>query len=247
MRLLFKLKSQFLRLAPGLRYDVAFLILSQLLALGIPTRTLLDRPILAGALMIAFLVLQASGAILKRAPMHARMPESMEDRGNPVWMFTLFAAPVYVVLCALGVYMLLDHNQDAIVWGLGAGVVAVFFIIRAMVRPREIVTHSRYGWQELLADFLLLVSALILTRLFWEPLILESARGTGSIARGLRSGTGSLIAYTMVLGFIFGIFYAGPRLVLLYEDLHSRLTWLRMGLIYLVYLLRVFNGLFFEA
>jgi len=94
---------------------------------------------------------------------------------------------------------------------------------------------------EYLGDFLLLVSVLILTRVFWNPMAALFTTGEIGFGPGLVQVIMRVVLFLCML-YLFVVFYLPPRLLFLVEDGHRRRTWIQMGIVLAPLTWHVFFG-----
>lgn len=189
----------------------------------------------AAARTLAMIVLTAFvsymlGAMLKRAPLHARV----KSLPNPGYAGCLFVGWVslHLTLSILGA-ALIAASFDAAPKGIPLAAMIVFstlptfFVARVVFPPKKLeqIPAWRKSWpMELIAD-LLIVAAVIMLTIMWDIWIADLFTGTWE---GQTLGD-RLFAAALAVG-AFAFFYVSPRFLFLIEDFNRRLTWATIGL-----------------
>ncbi len=184
---------------------------------------------LSWVVLVAFLA-YTTGAILKRAPLHARVG----TLPNPDYAGCLFIAwiSLHLSLSILGA-SLIAAGFDAVPKGIpvvlviSLSILPTFFVSRVIFRPKELaeIPTWRKKWPlELLAD-ILIVSAVIMLTIMWNLWIANlffvtwpgATFGDKLFGAGLAAGA-------------FALFYVTPRFLFLIEDFNRWTTWATIGL-----------------
>jgi hypothetical protein len=169
------------------------------------------------------------GAMLKRAPLHAR-----RSLPNPGYGGCLFLAwiSLHITLSILGGAFIVSSFDPA---SKSVGVIAMtllctlptFFVARVVFAPKKlemIPTWRKSRLMELVAD-LLIVAAVVMLTIMWDIWFADIFTGTWP---GETFGQ-RLIAAGLALGG-FAFFYISPRFLFLIEDFNQKLTWATMGM-----------------
>lgn len=252
-------------------FAFAFLLPWLLQPLGEAIRALIASSKTAGGLlMLAAMLLQIPGALLKREALHERVganfdlfSKALKSEATIGWL--LFLYWLFMTFLALSAVTALTD------WSAGPGMgttLALATIVTAVVGyacwlpalkeslsagrvdPDRTSDSSRARLspgtaainRERIADALLIVAALIVMYAIWQPLTDEITSGEGHIRREASGSLGGTIAYTIVLALPFAMFYIAPRLLFFVEDARDRGTWIRFGIIYLFAAYRMFFG-----
>jgi hypothetical protein len=222
----------------GFIFDLAVLAGNIVFTVSILDRSenLSDRNI--GYLMLAAVITQLLGAVLKAGPLQyrrsgksSRQTEDVLDKFMGVLLFfhfILFTVTCLMSLALLGVVDLegaASSGQD--IWiavSLLIGGLLAYTVWRAGKRTDRVPTKMiKYPIaQEALADGLLWISVSIVTRFFWEIwyLEIEPVRGIGFSPRA--------IVLLVSLSLLFVVFYLPSRYLFLVEDYRYGRTWVRM-------------------
>jgi hypothetical protein len=184
----------------------------------------------AAARQLAWIILAAFicyivGAMLKRAPLHARV----KSLPNPDYAGCLFLAwiSLHLSLSILGAAAI-AASFDAAPKGvplflmITLSILPTFFVARVVFIPKKLeqIPSWRKSWpMELLAD-LLIVAAVIMLTIMWNIWIADLFTGTW---KGQTFGD-RIFAAVMAFG-AFAFFYLSPRFLFLIEDFNRRLTW----------------------
>ena len=222
----------------GFIFDLAVLAGNIVFTVSILDRSenLSDRNI--GYLMLAAVITQLLGAVLKAGPLQyrhsgksSRQTEDVLDKFMGVLLFfhfILFTLTCLMSLALLGVVDLegaASSGQD--IWiavSLLIGGLLAYTVWRAGKRTDRVPTKMiKYPIaQEALADGLLWISVSIVTRFFWEIwyLEIEPVRGIGFSPRA--------IVLLVSLSLLFVVFYLPSRYLFLVEDYRYGRTWVRM-------------------
>jgi hypothetical protein len=189
----------------------------------------------AAARKLALIILAAFasytlGAMLKRAPLHARV----KSLPNPGYAGCLFLGwiSLHLSLCILGAAVI-AATFDAAPKGVPLtamivlSILPTFFVARVVFPPKRLeqIPAWRKSWQmELLAD-LLIVAAVILLTIMWDIWFADLFTPTWE---GQTFGD-RLFGAGLAVG-AFAFFYISPRFLFLIEDFNQRLTWITLGL-----------------
>ena len=180
-------------------------------------------------IVLAAFIAYTVGAMLKRAPLHARV-KSLPSPGYAGCLFLGWIS-LHLSLSILGA-ALIAASFDAV---KGFAVTAMilcstlptFFVARVVFAPKKLeqIPAWRKGWpMELLAD-LLIVAAVIMLTVMWDLWIADLFTGTWEG----QTFADRLFAAGLAVG-AFAFFYISPRFLFLIEDFNRRLTWATMGL-----------------
>ena len=222
----------------GFIFDLAVLAGNIIFALTILDRSenLSDRNI--GFLLLAAMITQALGAVLKSGPLHYRLSgrsprqsDDLLDKFMSVLLFLhfiLFTIVCLMSLALLSIVDLVDRSSSGDDIGVGVSLLIAglltYSVWRAGNRPEKAPTKMiKYPIaQEALADGLLWISVSIVTRFFWETwyLEIEPARGIGISLRA--------IVLLVSLSLLFVVFYMPSRYLFLVEDYRYGKTWVWM-------------------
>ncbi len=184
---------------------------------------------LGWVVLIAFIA-YTLGAMLKRAPLHARVG-ALPHPGYAGCLFVIWIC-LHLTLTILGA-SLIAASFDAAPRGILVFVMILgtllptIFVIRVIFRPKKLATipEWRKKWpMELLAD-LLIVSAVIMLTIMWniwiaDLFLVEFAGHTFG---------DKLFAAALAAG-AFAMFYVTPRFLFLIEDYTRWITWAMIGL-----------------
>lgn len=222
----------------GALYDLVFVVVSSLFAFVVQFYTFNFNHDAIRIFLIVFILFQVAGAILKRGPMHLRMKKPGTDKQGCFWSIILVYYAVYIVFVMIGIIgMDAQPNNFDIILALLIGTVSYIFVARALFAPNKVKTYPK--WQEYTADILLAFSAIIISQIFWEPLI-SGISGSGNSWIGNPSNEIiSIIIYSLLLLLIFTTYYIMPRMILLYEDGGKAKTWLRIFIIFFISYVRI--------
>jgi len=224
----------------GAWFDFIYFTISITISSLIPVTLLIDNKHVAGVLLIVFLLFQAIGALLKRHPLHSRstrLPEPVN-----YWLFYLLQWALYIIFIGLIMHLMNWHKFKG--YEVGAFVTGssiALFIILACIPPKTPKPYSRT--QEFIADALILVSAVILTQIFWNSLADELSSGSTRIARDLRRNPVAIVLYFFVFILPFLLMYILPRFLLFFEDAKNKKTWIRFSSIYIAFWLQIILAL----
>ena len=184
---------------------------------------------LALIILTAF-VFYTVGAMLKRAPLHARV----RSLPNPDYAGCLFLGWISLhlslsILGAAAVVASFDAAPKAVTVTLmvALSILPTFFVARVVFPPKRLeqIAAWRRSWpMELLAD-LLIVSAVIMLTIMWDLWIAGLFTGTW---KGQTFGD-RVFGAAMAVG-AFAFFYLSPRFLFLIEDFNRRLTWATIAL-----------------
>lgn len=221
----------------GLLFDGAVFAGSIVLASRLPRLGDEVADSAAGILLLAAVLAQAAGAYGKRPYLRWRLSgRKRSSSGGLAWgfmqallfiHFLLFTVMTLFGLSLLGIARLDDapgffQGDLWVLASLLAGA-AVTLMVRSASQPgvRDAPPPGP-GWLEYAADGLLWLSVILVTRFFWDGLLLmaEPAAGSGF------SGSGLLLLAALSLLFVF--FYLPCRYLFLVEDYRSPLTWLQL-------------------
>ena len=184
---------------------------------------------LSWVVLMAFLT-YTLGAILKRAPLHARVAALP----NPDYAGCLLIAWVslHLSLSILGA-SLIAAGFDAAPKGIPVLLVILLsilptaFVVRVIFRPKKLaeIPAWRKTWpMELLAD-LLIVAAVIMLTIMWNIWI----AGLFFVTWPGHTVGDKLFAAALAAG-AFALFYVTPRFLFLIEDFNRWVTWATIGL-----------------
>jgi hypothetical protein len=195
-----------------------------------------DRDI--GFLLLAAMITQFLGAVLKSRPLQFRLsgrsPRKTDDLLDKFmgvllfFHFILFTIICLMTLSLLGVVDLGDRSSSGDDLWVGVSLLIAglltYTVWRAGKRPEKAPTKMiKYPIaQEALADGLLWISVSIVTRFFWETwyLEIEPTRGIGISLRA--------IVLLVSLSLLFVVFYMPSRYLFLVEDYRYGKTWVWM-------------------
>ena len=195
-----------------------------------------DRDI--GFLLLAAMITQFLGAVLKSRPLQFRLsgrsPRKTDDLLDKFmgvllfFHFILFTIICLMTLGLLGVVDLADRSSSGDDLWVGVSILIAglltYTVWRAGKRPEKAPTKMiKYPIaQEALADGLLWISVSIVTRFFWETwyLEIEPSRGIGISLRA--------IVLLVSLSLLFVVFYMPSRYLFLVEDYRYGKTWVWM-------------------
>jgi hypothetical protein len=195
-----------------------------------------DRDI--GFLLLAAMITQFLGAVLKSRPLQFRLsgrsPRKTDDLLDKFmgvllfFHFILFTIICLMTLSLLGVVDLGDRSSSGDDLWVGVSLLIAglltYTVWRAGKRPEKAPTKMiKYPIaQEALADGLLWISVSIVTRFFWETwyLEIEPSRGIGISLRA--------IVLLVSLSLLFVVFYMPSRYLFLVEDYRYGKTWVWM-------------------
>lgn len=184
---------------------------------------------LAWIVLIAFLAYML-GAILKRAPLHARA--GMLPNPDYAGCLLIGWVSLHLSLSILGA-ALIAASFDAAPKGIPVALMAslsilpTFFAIRVIFRPKKLdqIAAWRKSWpMELLSDTLI-VSAVIMLTIIWNIWIADLFYVTFP---GHTFGD-KLFGAALAAG-AFAMFYVAPRFLFLVEDFNRWITWATIGL-----------------
>lgn len=196
-----------------------------------------DRTI--GILLMAAIVTQLLGAVLKTGPLRYRLSQKPSRQNTDLldkfteilifFHFLLFTIISMMTLELLGVYEAAGDDTGYMddVWiviSLMIGLLLAYIVWRAGKRPeKEPTTPGKYpNISETVADISLWISVSIITRFFWESWYteIEPSRGIGLSVLG--------IVLLVALSFLYVVFYLPSRYLYLVEDYRYGRTWVRM-------------------
>jgi len=222
----------------GFVFDLAVLAGNIVFSVSILDRSenLSDRNI--GILLLAAIVTQLLGAVLKAGPLQfrlnresSRQTDHLLDKFMGVLLFfhfILFSVICLMSLGLLGIVDLVDRISSGDDLWVGVSLLIAglltYAVWRAGKRPKKVPTKMLQFpiAQEALADGLLWISVSIITRFFWESwyLEIEPSRGIGISLRA--------IVLLVSLSLLFVVFYMPSRYLFLVEDYRYVRTWVRM-------------------
>lgn len=232
----------------GLLFDGA-MFLANFYLLGSLTRTPLEKFTNQniGLFLGAGVLAQLLGALLKKGPLQQRMVDLRIDQSDKrksvmgCFSFIHFIFFLVVIAMSLSLAGFINPNEATefgeIIWVLVSmiiGAVVTGSVWLALRSPTsQEVKGSWWTYQELLANALLWLSALILTRFFWTALLLESEPPSymGFSSRAF--------VYIAAVSALFMVFYVPQRLLFLVEDYKYPMTWLRLWLVAMLPLLTI--------
>src|SRR4051812_8361149 len=180
-------------------------------------------------IVLAAFVSYTGGAMLKRAPLHAR-----RSLPNPDYAGCLFLAwiSLHLSLSILGAALIaasFDTGSKGVSLFLMIilSILPTFFVARVVFRPKRLeqIPSWRKSWlMELVAD-LMIVAAVVMLTIMWDLWIAWLFTGTwkGQTFADRLFGAG------MAVG-AFAFFYLSPRFLFLIEDFNQRLTWATIAL-----------------
>lgn len=224
----------------GIIFDLGFLvgnfvIISPLLGGKEPIS---DQTI--GYLLLAAVVAQFIGALIKKKPLGARLTDAAEggkDDAPRKFMNALlfFHFIIFTVFTLMGLSLIgaVDPSQEGTFWGddiwiilsLLVGILTTFVVLRAGVPDKKIEGGNPFYWLiEYGADLLLSFSVIIITRFIWDELFTDLTNVTGI---GLN---GRSIVFLGALSILFVVFYLPSRYLFIVEDYRHPGTWLRLWL-----------------
>jgi hypothetical protein len=184
---------------------------------------------LGQVVLIAFLA-YITGAILKRAPLHARVP-ALPSPGYAGCLLIAWVS-LHLSLSILGASLVAvgfdaAHKGIPLLLVITLSILPTFFAVRVIFRPKKLAEIS--GWRkswpmELLAD-VLIVSAVIMLTIMWNIWISDLFVVTFP---GHTFGD-KLFGAAFAAG-AFTMFYVAPRFLFLVEDFNRWLTWATIGL-----------------
>lgn len=184
---------------------------------------------LGWVVLIAFIA-YTLGAMLKRAPLHARVGALP----NPAYAGCLFLIwiSLHLTLTILGA-SLIAASFDAAPKGIPVLVMILgtmlptIFVIRVIFRPKKLaeIPAWRKKWpMELLAD-LLIVSAVVMLTIMWNIWIADLF-----IVEWAGHTIGNKLFAAALAAGAFVMFYVTPRFLFLLEDFNRWVTWAMIGL-----------------
>lgn len=230
----------------GLLFDGAMFLANLYLLQSldsVPIERFGDRRI---ALLLALGALaQLLGAWLKKRPLQERMQiRQTAVSADNEWVigcltFIHFIFFLIVVGMALGLSGFVDLDQATgareFAWAaisfVAAGIISGTVLLAMLGSPPPNRESQAPAYQEIAADILLWISAVIITRFFWTALFLESEPPS---YMGFSPRAFVYIGATSVL---FMVFYVPTRLLFLIEDYIYPVTWLRLWLVAMLPLL----------
>ncbi|MCR9144774.1 MAG: hypothetical protein NXI24_21220 [bacterium] len=225
-------------------------------------RMIAESKTVEGALMLAALLLQIPGSLLKRKALFARVAADPERRAQALMSEGVNAGLLFLYWLFM-TFMAMSAIVALTDWSAGPGMGTVFTLatvvtgivayaawlpgVKDLRAPtyeseRDAAVRAAAEQWEYVADALLMIAALIVMYAIWQPMIDEIASGQGHIKREANSSIGGGIAYMIVLALPFAMFYIAPRLMFFVEDARARGTWIRFGIIYLFAAFRMFFG-----
>ncbi len=200
-----------------------------------------------GLLLGAAVLAQFLGALLKKGPLQYRMKVLKVDKSETregcmgclsFIHFILFIIVAGMSLSLIGLIDLNDASRSGeFIWVLVSMTIAVFTTGAVFLALRSPTNQKNLDnwipYQEVAADILLWISALIITRFFWTALLLESEPPSymGFSSRAF--------VYLAAVSFLFMVFYVPSRLLFLVEDYKYPMTWLRLWLVAMLPLLTI--------
>jgi hypothetical protein len=230
----------------GLLFDGAMFLANLYLLQSldsIPIERFGDRRI---ALLLGLAVIaQLLGAWLKKKPLQERMKARQTAvSAENEWLvgcltFIHFIFFLVVVGMALALAGFVDLNQATgareFAWGaislVVAGITSGMVLLAIFGSPPADGERPAPASQEIAADILLWISAVIITRFFWTALLLEAEPPS---YMGL---TSRALVYIGATSALFMVFYMPTRLLFLIEDYKYPMTWLRLWLVAMLPLL----------
>lgn len=184
---------------------------------------------LSWVVLIAFCTYTV-GAILKRAPLHARIG-ALPNPGYAGCLFLIWIS-LHLALSIMG-GAIVAVGFDAAPKGIPVALmillilVPTIFATRVVFRPKKLaqITEWRKAWpMEVIAD-LLIASAVIMLTIMWNiwiaDLFIFDSPGLNFSHR--------LFAAALAAG-AFAMFYVAPRFLFLIEDFNRWVTWATIGL-----------------
>ncbi|MCB1175515.1 MAG: hypothetical protein KDK39_18205 [Leptospiraceae bacterium] len=245
---------RFKQFQSGAVYDLAILVFGFLAPWFFQDIT--DHPgrwgLTAGILQITAVLMQIPGAWLKRRALQSRLIEVAKQEqsaalrsGNLVYLLLLLHWCTTLAVTATGMTFVpaLD-GVSAIITVVSIASLTTFFVGLAATAPDTdrldppLQTRDRH--REWIGSALLILSAIMIFNLWWQPFVQEIASGEGHIQREATSSIAGLVIYTFVLFVPFVMFYIVPRLLFFVEDAGDRLAWLRFGVLYLLSVWQMF-------
>jgi hypothetical protein len=198
---------------------------------------------LGGAFLLSAVLTQIAGAWTKKGFLSARLagqrrlPAGRFARGFMNLLlflhFLLFTVITLFALALLGIYDVEapDSSLRGGLWVFVALLVGGFaaYLVWLAAQPAEDLGRAGAGpgWLEFGADGLLWVSISLVTRIFWDGLLvlIEPASGIGLSVEGL--------VLLVAVSFLYLVFYLPGRYLYLVEDYHSVLTWAQVSAVML--------------
>ena len=220
----------------GLVFDGAVLI-GNLFLVGVVPRLGDDIPPAAGGLyLLGAVFTQLTGAWLKKRSLPLRRAENHERPRDGFWggffnillflHFLLFTLITLFSFTLFGITSLAGTETFFLGWMFGGFLISglTTYLVWAAAKPPSAGENTPPGppWLEYAGDALLWLSAMIITRVFWESLLdlIRPAAGIGF--------SGSGLALLAAMGVLFLFFYLPARYLFLIEDYRSHWTWLQM-------------------
>jgi hypothetical protein len=181
-------------------------------------------------IILAAFVCYTVGAMLKRAPLHARV-KSLPSPDYAGCLFLVWIS-LHLSLSILGAAVIASSfdavsKSFALTLMIVFSILPTFFVARVVFPPKrleQIAAWRRSRPMELLAD-LLIVSAVVMLTIMWDLWIADLFTGTW---KGQTFGD-RLFGAGMAVG-AFAFFYLSPRFLFLIEDFNRRLTWATIAL-----------------
>jgi hypothetical protein len=181
-------------------------------------------------IILAAFIAYTVGAMLKRAPLHARV----KSLPSPDYAGCLFLGWVslHLSLSILGAALIaasFDTGPKGIpvVAMVVLSTLPTFFVARVVFPPKKLeqIPSWRKSWpMELIAD-LMIVAAVIMLTVMWDIWIADLFTGTWEG----QTFVDRLFGAALAVG-AFAFFYVSPRFLFLIEDYNRRLTWATLGL-----------------
>ena len=200
-----------------------------------------------GILLAAGVLTQFLGALLKFGPLQQRFADLKVEKSETregcmgCLSFIHFIFFLVVVGMSLSLVGLIDLNESnsgkEFVWVLVSMLIAAVVSGTVWLAVRSpSAQNGRNIWlpyQEGIANVLLWISALIITRFFWTALLLES-EPPSYMGLSMRA-----FVYIAAVSALFMMFYVPARLLFLAEDYKYPMTWLRLWLVAMFPLLTI--------
>ncbi len=182
-----------------------------------------------GTAVLAALVAYMFGALLKRAPLHARV-SALPSPGDAGCLFVGWAALhlVLSIVAAASVVVSFDAAPKVarVVAMVVLSTLPTAFAARVVIRPKDLgdIAAWRKTWpMELVAD-LMIGAAVLLSTFLWNTSVSEFFMTWTGHTFGNR-----LFGAVLAAGG-FAMFYVAPRLLFLIEDHDRWTTWVMIGL-----------------
>jgi hypothetical protein len=193
---------------------------------------------LFGMLLLAGNVAYTAGAILKRAPLQARLATQPPWGGRALLLFLVLGTMhlgVFALAAMLAVEALGVPDALAISLWVAAGMLPTTVTVIALVPARHGAERPSSAWRETGADAAIGFGTVVLLAL-WEGALVPSVAGK---AHGSIALSAVLVALMTVP---FAIFYLAPRILFLAEDFRKGGTWFRVVLVALPMAWRIVRG-----